>query len=54
MSRIRNAWAVLTGKATVCTHINQTATLTFNYGPGPNVYISEPTMATPFRNLTIL
>jgi len=32
VTRIRNAWAVLTGKATICTHANHNAT--GNYATG--------------------
>lgn len=55
--RIRNAWAVLTGKATVCTHptgwrTNSTYTLWFGDSP----YIvsgGSDNITTPFRKTTI-
>lgn len=60
MNRIRNAWAVLTGKATVCTHTAAQSSFTYwlNGQPyistSPDLRIGEPTtMATPFRNLTL-
>lgn len=62
--RIRNAWAVLTGKATICTHPEPANAVCGGViWNGPIRFVgSHPqfirfegatTMATPFRNLTI-